>query len=69
MLTAAYLKETISAKYYGEGSNEKMSIYTIGFAVNHQTDEMVELANLVLNPIDNYDAARNSQFNEIERLR
>lgn len=68
MLTAAYLKETISAKYYGEGSNEKMSIYTIGFAVNHQTDEMVELANLVLNPKDNYDAVTNSQFNEIKRI-
>lgn len=68
MMTASYMKEAISNKYFGTDSNQSMNIYTIGFSTNYQTDEMVELANLVLDPVSNFDAAGNSNEEEIERI-
>ncbi|MDB7984009.1 Spy0128 family protein [Faecalicoccus pleomorphus] len=64
MMTASYMKNVVTEHYF----NEQMNIYTIGFSTNQQTDEMVELANLVLNPDDNLDQASKSGTAEIRLL-
>ena len=48
LLTASYLKNEISQNYYT--GTDQANIYTIGFATDVQTDAMVEMANLVLDP-------------------
>ena len=48
LLTASYLKNEISQKYYI--GTDQANIYTIGFGTTVQTDEMVAMANLVLDP-------------------
>lgn len=69
MMTASYMKNVVTEHYFGTNpNNEQMNIYTIGFSTNQQTDEMVELANLVLNPDDNLDQASKSGPAEIRLL-
>lgn len=69
MMTASYMKNVVTEHYFGTNpNNEQMNIYTIGFSTNQQTDEMVELANLVLNPDDNLDQASKSGTAEIRLL-
>lgn len=69
MMTASYMKNVVTEHYFGTNpNNEQMNIYTIGFSTNQQTDEMVELANLVLNPDDNLDQASKSGTTEIRLL-
>ncbi|HIZ06788.1 MAG TPA: hypothetical protein IAA08_02490, partial [Candidatus Eubacterium avistercoris] len=48
LLTASYLKNEISQKYYN--GTDQANIYTVGFGTTVQTDEMVAMANLVLDP-------------------
>ncbi|MDB7988942.1 Spy0128 family protein [Faecalicoccus pleomorphus] len=62
MMTASYMKNVVTEHYF----NDQMNIYTIGFSTNQQTAEMVELANLVLNPLDNFDGQ--SKVEEINRI-
>lgn len=69
MMTASYMKEVITDKYFKNNTdNQSMNIYTIGFSTNYQTDQMVELANLVLDPVNNFDNAQNSGVNEIRLI-
>lgn len=69
MMTASYMKEVITDKYFKNNTdNQSMNIYTIGFSTNYQTDQMVELANLVLDPVNNFDKAQNSRVNEIRLI-
>ncbi len=69
MMTASYMKNVVTEHYFKTNpNNEQMNIYTIGFSTDQQTEEMVELANLVLNPVDNLDQANNSNVNEIKLL-
>lgn len=69
MMTASYMKEVITDKYFGPNSDDRsMNIYTIGFSTDYQTESMVELANLVLNPVSNFDKAQNSSYDEIEHI-
>ena len=69
MMTASYMKNVVTEHYFGTNpNNEQMNIYTIGFSTNQQTHEMVELANLVLNPDDNLDQASKSGTAEIRLL-
>lgn len=62
LLTAAYGKQQITENYYGSKADEKncAKVYTIGFSTNEQTDAMVAMANLVLNPNENLPDAENS---------
>ena len=60
LATASYMKNKISANYYGKdgadwGTNtdNTANVYTIGFSTNQQTDAMATMANIVLNPEDN----------------
>lgn len=65
MITAEYLKNKIDANYADRAKNANAqnpeqassSMYTIGFSINSQTESMVELANMVLNPSENWDTA------------
>lgn len=65
MATAQYLKEKITDHYQQAAIDQdaknqdqaQAAFYTIGFSVNQQTDGMVALANLVLNPAENWDKA------------
>ena len=69
MMTASYMKEVITDKYFKNNTdNQSMNIYTIGFSTNYQTDQMVELANLVLDPVNNFDNAQNSNVSEIKYI-
>ena len=69
LLTASYMKNAITHNYYGDDPGENSAnVYTIGFSTNHQTDQMVELANLVLNPEDNLAAAETSSTPEIRLI-
>lgn len=69
MITAEFMKAKISANYDGhEVQNQDQtdaSMYTIGFSINQQTPSMVELANLVLNPEDNWNWQSDDQCREI----
>lgn len=60
LATASYMKNKISANYYGKdgavwGTNadNTANVYTIGFSTDRQTDAMATMANIVLNPEDN----------------
>ena len=52
LLTASYFKNAISNHYYPD-SNEEANVYTIGFGTDVQDEDMVAMANLVLNPGEN----------------
>lgn len=63
LATASYMKNKISANYYGKGGAEwgtnadnTANVYTIGFSTDQQTDAMSAMANIVLNPGDNLNA-------------
>lgn len=74
MITAQYLKEKITEHYQAEAAGAsnvdqaQASFYTIGFSVNQQTEDMVSLANLVLNPTDNWSSASESSNNHIKEI-
>lgn len=70
LLTAAYGKQQITKKYYGSKADEKncAKVYTIGFSTNEQTDAMVAMANLVLNPNENLPLAENSGVAAVEEV-
>lgn len=58
LLTAAYFKDRITARYYGENNGENQAnVYTVGFATNVQNSEMAMMANIVLNPAEYLDDA------------
>lgn len=69
MITAEFMKAKISANYGGKDvqnpDQTDASMYTIGFSINRQTASMVELANLVLNPEDNWNGKSDGQCQEI----
>lgn len=69
MITAEFMKAKISANYGGKDvqnpDQTDASMYTIGFSINQQTPSMVELANLVLNPEDNWNWQSDDQCREI----
>ena len=71
MMTASYMKNAVTAHYFGTNTNkDQMNIYTIGFSTNQQTLQMVELANLVLNPDDNFDKSKDSLYeNQISGIK
>lgn len=69
LLTAAYMKNAVTANYYGKAPGENSAnIYTIGFSTNRQTDEMAELAGLVLDPGKKLAAAETSEVPEIRLI-
>lgn len=58
--TASYMKNKISANYYGKDgadwgtdADNTANVYTIGFSTDQQTEAMSTMANIVLNPEDN----------------
>lgn len=55
LATASYMKNAISANYYGLGTSAEntANVYTIGFSTDIQTDSMSTMANVVLNPGEN----------------
>lgn len=55
LLTASYYKNAITDRYYGD-SGDEANIYTISFGTDVQTDAMVAMANLVLNPEGNWNS-------------
>lgn len=71
MLTAQYLKDKIDAHYahnaagLDNADQAYSTMYTIGFSINQQTSSMVELANMVLNPQDNWANPSDGQCREI----
>ena len=69
MITAEFMKAKISANYgvhkVQNQDQTDASMYTIGFSINRQTPSMVELANLVLNPEDNWNWQSDGQCQEI----
>lgn len=70
LLTAAYGKQQITEKYYGNKADEENSakVYTIGFSTNEQTPAMVAMANLVLNPNENLPLAESSGVAAVEEV-
>ncbi|OUO33544.1 FctA domain-containing protein [Olsenella sp. An293] len=65
LLTASYFKNAISDNYYGD-SGEEANVYTIGFGTDVQDSDMVAMANLVLNPVENLGAiTRHEQVDEV----
>lgn len=74
MITAQYLKEKITEHYQLEAAGAsnvdqaQASFYTIGFSVNQQTEDMVSLANLVLNPTENWSNASESSNSHIKEI-
>lgn len=52
LLTAAYMKNAVTAHYYGNLTGEQANFYSIGFNTgeNTQTPQMVAMANVVLDP-------------------
>lgn len=70
LLTAAYGKQQITENYYGNKADEENSakVYTIGFSTNEQTDAMVTMANLVLNPNENLPLAESSGVAAVEEV-
>lgn len=70
LLTAAYGKEQITQHYYGNDADEdnQARVYTIGFSTDNQTDEMVAMANLVLNPNEELADAENSSVSAVKEV-
>ena len=73
MLTAQYLKAKIDAHYADAAADldnadqAYSTMYTIGFSINQQTASMMELANMVLNPQNNWTDHRDQQCQDIVR--
>lgn len=76
MLTAQYMKNKINSRYRTNAAGlpnadqADASMYTIGFGINEQTESMVQLANMVLNPQENWDPSQyewDSQHRQIIR--
>lgn len=66
LLTASYMKNAITSHYYGGlNTGRETNIYTIGFGIGEQTDGMVEMSNLVLNPADNMEGNTNEQVQNV----
>ena len=64
LATASFMKNKISANYYGPswgGSDENTAnVYTVGFSTEYQTETMAELASVVLNPGENLNDSLDS---------
>lgn len=65
LLTASYFKNAISNHYYPD-SNEEVNVYTIGFGTDVQDEDMVAMANLVLNPGDNLGV--NTNYDQVDEV-
>lgn len=53
LLTASYLKDRISRRYYGSADGERQAnVYTVGFATAVQNREMAMMAGIVLDPAE-----------------
>lgn len=67
LATASYMKNAISAHYYGDDwgttAENTANVYTIGFSTNIQTDSMSTMANVVLNPGQNLNDSLTSVDN------
>lgn len=61
LATASFMKNKISANYYGsswgESDENTANVYTVGFSTEYQTETMAELASVVLNPGQNLNAS------------
>lgn len=77
MITAQYLKEQIT-RHYKENATQasaknadqaRASFYTIGFGVSQQTEDMVKLANLVLNPAASWNTATNGTTDVLQKIK
>lgn len=69
LLTVAYGKEKITEHYYPDPDEDgSANIYTVGFSTNQQTDAMVEMANLVLNPGVNLEKAKGSSVAAVKEV-
>lgn len=69
LLTAAYMKNEITAHYYGTpDSQDAASVYTIGFSTALQTDGMAEMAGLVLDPEAHLDTAQASSHEDVRQI-
>lgn len=76
MITAEYFKNKITGNYTDNADRKNAqnteqaaaSMYTIGFSVSNQTTQMVELANLILNPTENWGKSRFSDVLQIRNI-
>lgn len=67
LLTASYYKNAITDRYYGN-SGDEANIYTISFGTDVQTDAMVAMANLVLNPEGNWDSGATQNTDQVRAV-
>lgn len=67
LLTASYYKNAITDRYYGN-SGDEANIYTISFGTDVQTDAMVAMANLVLNPEGNWDSDATQNTDQVQAV-
>lgn len=67
LLTASYYKNAITDRYYGN-SGDEANIYTISFGTDVQTDAMVAMANLVLNPEGNWDSSATQNTDQVQAV-
>ncbi len=67
LLTASYYKNAITDRYYGN-SGDEANIYTISFGTDVQTDAMVAMANLVLNPEGNWDSGATQNTGQVRAV-
>lgn len=67
LLTASYYKNAITDRYYGN-SGDEANIYTISFGTDVQTDAMVAMANLVLNPEGNWDSSATQNTGQVQAV-
>ena len=67
LLTASYYKNAISDRYYGN-SGDEANIYTISFGTDVQTNAMVAMANLVLNPEENWNSDATQQTDQVRAV-
>lgn len=69
LLTAAYFKDRITEHYYGstESANQA-NVYTVGFGTNVQNSNMAMMANIVLNPGEYLNQAKDFENTEIQQV-
>lgn len=67
LLTASYYKNAITDRYYGD-SGDEANIYTISFGTDVQTDAMVAMANLVLNPEGNWNSEATQITDQVQAV-
>lgn len=67
LLTASYYKNAITDRYYGN-SGDEANIYTISFGTDIQTNAMVAMANLVLNPEGNWNSGATQNTDQVQAV-